>query len=187
MDPTTSPLSIDIHRNSSQTRRERQPTNNEESLPDSLVRNPIVNIKRETECESILHEVHRREGLAGFIAMGIDYVGHDTGGPELNAKVDESETEDDWHGPGILVLCCLAPCEESDSGEGQVGNKNRESELRFVDTAILAGHVTGDTIREGFGDKSREERCDERRQIGETDLSDSEIVRRGREDLGDCD
>jgi hypothetical protein len=120
MNPTPRPLSVDIHRNSSQTRRERQPANNKECLSDTLIHNPVVDIKRKTECKGILDEVHSREGFARLIAVGVDDVGYDTCSAELDAEVDQTETDDYWDRPGVLVLRGLTPGEESDRGEDEI-------------------------------------------------------------------
>src|SRR5579859_1456526 len=88
MNPTPSSLPINIHGNSRQTRRKRQPPNNKERTPNPQRRNPIINIKRQSKRKSILDEIHRRKCFTSFISVRINDISHNTSGSELNTKVD---------------------------------------------------------------------------------------------------
>lgn len=63
--------------------------------------------------------------------MAIDDVGDHTGGTELDAEVDEAETNDDRDRPWGQRFGGLTPCEEAGSGEEEVGYHDWEAELRF--------------------------------------------------------
>src|SRR5277367_3237142 len=120
MDPTSSSLPINVHGNSSQTGRQCQPSNHKESLSNTLIGNPIVDIKRQSERKRVFNKVHNGECLGSFISVCIDDVGNNSGRTELDTEIDQTQTEDHRNGPGIFRICSLTPSEESDSCEHEI-------------------------------------------------------------------
>jgi hypothetical protein len=58
MNPTPSPLPINIHGNRGQTHSKRQSTNNKETIPYTLIGNPSINVKRQAKCKTVFDKVH---------------------------------------------------------------------------------------------------------------------------------
>lgn len=119
--PAPGPLPKDVHRHRSEYHCRRDTANNKEAVPHPLHRNPVVAVECQTEGKEVLDEIHDSEGFCGLLSVNVDYVGHDSGGSELDAQVDETETDDDRNGPRILGVKRLAPGEESNGGEHKVG------------------------------------------------------------------
>ena len=120
MNPTPRSLTKNIHRNCSQTNRKCQSANNKETIPDTLICNPSINIETQTKRKSVLDKVHRSKGFRCFIAMGVDDIRYDPSGTQLNTEVDEAKTEDDGDGPWVFGCRRLAPCEETDCCEDEI-------------------------------------------------------------------
>lgn len=131
MDPASSPLSINVHGNSSQTSGQRQPSNHKESLSNTLIGNPIVDVERQSERKRIFDKVHDGKCLGRFIPMCVDHIGYDSGRPELNTEIDETQTDNYRNRPGILCIGCLTPSEKADRREHEIRNQDWKTEFRF--------------------------------------------------------
>jgi hypothetical protein len=120
VDPTPRPLSVNVHGNGRKTSSQGQPTDNEKSLLDTLLGNPIVNVERQSERKGVLDEVHAGKCFGRLVTVGINDIGDDTSRSELNSEIDETETDYDRDRPWALICCRLTPSEETDSCEDEV-------------------------------------------------------------------
>ena len=120
MNPTSSSLPIDVHGNSSQTSSQCQTPDHKESLSDTLIGNPIVDIKRQSKRKRVFDKIHDGKCLGCFISMCVDNIGDNSCGTELDTEADQTQTEDYWNWPWILGICGLTPSEESNSCEHQI-------------------------------------------------------------------
>jgi hypothetical protein len=120
MNPTSSSLPVDVHGNSSQTSGQCQTPDHEESLSNTLIGNPIVDIKRQSKRKRVFDKVHDGECLGCLISMCVDHIGNNSGSTELNTEIDQTQAEDYWNWPWILGICGLTPSEESDCREHQI-------------------------------------------------------------------
>ena len=129
--PTPRPLPIDIHRNRTQANPNRNPPNGKKHVPNPLSRNPIIQIIRQSKRKHVLDKIHRSERFAGFVSMAVYDVGYDAGGAELNAEINEPESDDHGNFPRVVGVAALAPGEETSCSEEEVGYHDWEAEFGF--------------------------------------------------------
>lgn len=121
----------DVHRHSQQRHPHRNPPDGKKRPPHPLARNPPVHVERQPKREQVLEAVHRRERLAGFLAVAVHHVRHHACRRQLHPEVDKPQADDDGDGPGVQRVGGLAPGEEAGCREEEVGDQDGEAEFGF--------------------------------------------------------
>lgn len=129
--PASRPFPQDIHRHRRQYNRSRDPANDKETISHALVEDPIVGVESQPKSEKVLDKIHDGKGLGGLLAVAVNDVGDDAGGAQLDAEVDEAQTNNDGNRPGILGVEGLAPGEEAGCSEEEVSRHDGESKFGF--------------------------------------------------------
>jgi hypothetical protein len=102
MRPAPRSLPINIHWDCEQTDRNRQPPNGKEDVSHPLCRNPVIQIVGQAKSKHVLNKVHCCKCFAGFVTMAIYNVGNNPSSAELDAEVNETESDDDGYFPRFL-------------------------------------------------------------------------------------
>src|SRR5262245_1886801 len=107
-----SSLSINIHRNRSQTDCDGDSANDE-----NVYLTPCVAIQSEIECrtggENVLREAHHCESLRSLVAMRVHYVRDNTSDSELDAQVDHPQAHNHRNWPWITRFNALTPSKKA--------------------------------------------------------------------------
>lgn len=117
------------HRNSEEGNTHRDSTNSEETITNTLLINPIVDIERQPKRKEILDKVHRRKGLARFLAMAVNNVRDNTRSTQLDAEIDQAQANNHGNGPRVLRVRRLAPSKEAGGSEQKISNHDWKTEL----------------------------------------------------------
>jgi hypothetical protein len=130
------PLPINVHRNRSQTNRDRYASNSEENIPHSLSGHPIIQIIDQPKSKHVLDKIHSCESFTGFLTMAVNDIGHNSRCAELDTEVDKSKSNDDGDFPGILGDGRLTPREEAGGGKEEICYHDGKAKFGFYDDFI---------------------------------------------------